>query len=169
MDFSTYRSISYIRSICVLCIVVTFCMKNSVDPDQTPRSAASDLCLHYLPISLYGKSVFKCVNDPFGTISGVGLESGLLELYVAEANLKCSIQLISHQRVRSVPNTTMFGGSPLKKSLIWGLNGVVCELSVGKFVIKRLNLIPNMITLGLWPLMDIRSNYWTKCQWYDFK
>ena len=25
---------------------------NSVDPDQTLRSAASDLCLHYLPISL---------------------------------------------------------------------------------------------------------------------
>ena len=25
---------------------------NSVDPDQTPRSAASDLGLHYLPVSL---------------------------------------------------------------------------------------------------------------------
>ena len=27
---------------------------NSVDPDQTPRSAASDQCLHCLPISLSG-------------------------------------------------------------------------------------------------------------------
>ena len=27
---------------------------NSVDPDQTPRSAASDLGLHCLPLSLYG-------------------------------------------------------------------------------------------------------------------
>ena len=25
---------------------------NSVDPDQTPRSAASDRCLHCLPVSL---------------------------------------------------------------------------------------------------------------------
>ena len=26
---------------------------NSVDPDQTPRSAASDLGLHHLPMSLF--------------------------------------------------------------------------------------------------------------------
>ena len=33
---------------CVLCSL----MVNSVDPDQTPRSAASDLGLHYLPKSI---------------------------------------------------------------------------------------------------------------------
>ena len=29
---------------------------NSVDPDQTPRCAASDLGLHYLPVTLFGIS-----------------------------------------------------------------------------------------------------------------
>ena len=42
---------------CVLslpCITdISVCNANSVDPDQTPRSAASDLCLHCLPMSFY--------------------------------------------------------------------------------------------------------------------
>ena len=36
---------------------------NSGDPDQTPRSAASDLGLHCLPINLLGVSRLKCVNQ----------------------------------------------------------------------------------------------------------
>ena len=35
---------------------------NSEDPDQTPRSAASDLGLHCLPITLLGVSQLKWVN-----------------------------------------------------------------------------------------------------------
>ena len=35
---------------------------NSGDPDQTPRSAASDLGLHCLPITLLGVSRLQCVN-----------------------------------------------------------------------------------------------------------
>ena len=34
---------------------------NSVDPDQTPRSAASDLGLHCLPVSLLGDARYKWV------------------------------------------------------------------------------------------------------------
>ena len=34
---------------------------NSVDPDQTPRSAASDLGLHGLPMSLLRDAGFKWV------------------------------------------------------------------------------------------------------------
>ena len=30
---------------------------NSVDPDQTPRSAASDLGLHFLPISFFMRAI----------------------------------------------------------------------------------------------------------------
>ena len=35
---------------------------NSVDPDQTPRSAASDLGLHCLPLSLLWDATLKWVN-----------------------------------------------------------------------------------------------------------
>ena len=35
---------------------------NSEDPDQTPRSAASDLGLHCLPITLLGFSRLQWVN-----------------------------------------------------------------------------------------------------------
>ena len=35
---------------------------NSEDPDQTPRSAASDLGLHCLPITLLGVSRLQWVN-----------------------------------------------------------------------------------------------------------
>ena len=36
---------------------------NSVEPDLTPRSAVSDLSLHYLPITLLGFSRLKWVNE----------------------------------------------------------------------------------------------------------
>ena len=36
---------------------------NSGDPDQTPRSAASDLGLHCLPITILGVSRLQCVNS----------------------------------------------------------------------------------------------------------
>ena len=32
---------------------------NSGDPDQTPRSAASDLGLHFLPVTRLGSPVFS--------------------------------------------------------------------------------------------------------------
>ena len=35
---------------------------NSVDPDQTPQNAASDLCLHYLPMSLLWDARLKWVK-----------------------------------------------------------------------------------------------------------
>ena len=35
---------------------------NSEDPDQTPHSAASDLGLHCLPITLLGVSRLKWIN-----------------------------------------------------------------------------------------------------------
>ena len=36
---------------------------NSVDPDQTPHSAASDLGLHCLPVSLLWDARHKWVKD----------------------------------------------------------------------------------------------------------
>ena len=36
--------------------------ENNVDPDQTPRSAASDLALHYLSVILLGVSRLKWVK-----------------------------------------------------------------------------------------------------------
>ena len=36
---------------------------NSVDPDQTPRSAASDLGLHCLPLSLLWDARLKWVKE----------------------------------------------------------------------------------------------------------
>ena len=51
------RSISYVREVWLVflsspCFVETSVLNaNSVDPDQTPRSAASDLGLHCLPMA----------------------------------------------------------------------------------------------------------------------
>ena len=36
---------------------------NSEDPDQTPRSAASDLGLHFLPVTLLGVSRIQRVKE----------------------------------------------------------------------------------------------------------
>ena len=40
---------------------------NSVDPDHTPCSAASDLGLHFLPMSLLWDARLKWVNESSGT------------------------------------------------------------------------------------------------------
>ena len=45
------RSISYIRGVWLVFTISEF-NANSVDPEQTLRSAASDLGLHYIPMSL---------------------------------------------------------------------------------------------------------------------
>ena len=37
-------------------------IENSVDPDQTPRSAASDLGLRSLPMSFLWDAMHKCVK-----------------------------------------------------------------------------------------------------------
>ena len=42
---------------------------NSEDPDRTPHSAASDLGLHYLPITLSGVSRLQWVKAKFGDIN----------------------------------------------------------------------------------------------------
>ena len=55
---SSDMSMSNIRGVWLVVFFIITCLKktafnaNSVDPDQTPRSAASDLGLHCLPISL---------------------------------------------------------------------------------------------------------------------
>ena len=41
---------------------MTELLANSGDPDQTPRSAASDLGLHYLPTTLLGVSRLQWVK-----------------------------------------------------------------------------------------------------------
>ena len=43
-------------------IKITVLNANSVDPDQMPRSAASDLDLHYLPMSLLWDAMLKWVK-----------------------------------------------------------------------------------------------------------
>ena len=45
------RSISYIRGVWLL-FTISELNANSVDPEQTLRSVASDLVLHYMPMSL---------------------------------------------------------------------------------------------------------------------
>ena len=60
------RSISYIRSVKLVlllsCFVeITKFNANSVDPDQTPHSAVSDLGLHYLPMSFLWDTRLKWI------------------------------------------------------------------------------------------------------------
>ena len=61
------RSISYIKGIWLVFIIIIFVEisefnANSVDPDQTPRSVASDLGLHYLLMSLLLDARLKLVK-----------------------------------------------------------------------------------------------------------
>ena len=59
------RSIYYIRSawFLVFCFVdISELNANSVDPDQTPHSAASDLGLHSLPMPLLWDTRLKWVK-----------------------------------------------------------------------------------------------------------
>ena len=40
-------------------------LAKSGDPDQTPHSAASDLGLHYLPVTRLGSTVFNGLKAPY--------------------------------------------------------------------------------------------------------
>ena len=59
------RSMFSIRDVCLVFIIIMYFFlifelnANSTDLDQTPRSAASDLGLHCLPVSLLRDSRFK--------------------------------------------------------------------------------------------------------------
>ena len=64
------RSIFYIKGVWLVFIIIMFCRiskfnANSVDPDQTPRSAASDLGLRCLPMSFLWDARLKWVNTSY--------------------------------------------------------------------------------------------------------
>ena len=61
------KSISYIKGVWLVFIIIMFCRNfllnaKTVDPDQTPRSPASDLGPHILPMSLSLDARLKWVN-----------------------------------------------------------------------------------------------------------
>ena len=47
----------------IFIVVLQFMLANSVDPDQTPRSVASDLGLHCLPMSQKRDAMLIWVNE----------------------------------------------------------------------------------------------------------
>ena len=62
------RYISSINDVCLVLLIPCFVMilelnANSVDPDQTPHFAASDLGLHLLPMFLLWEATHKWVNQ----------------------------------------------------------------------------------------------------------
>ena len=61
------QSISSKRGVCLVFIITRFTdipvlNANNVDPDQMPHSAASDLGLHVLPVSLFWDARHKWVD-----------------------------------------------------------------------------------------------------------
>ena len=64
------RSVSYIRDIW---LEMSELNANNVDPDQTPRSVASDLGLHCLPMSLLWDSRLKLVNRSVDFSTGLAI------------------------------------------------------------------------------------------------
>ena len=67
---SLVRSISYLRGARLVFIIIIFVEipelnENSIDPDWTLHSAASDLGLHCLPMSLLWDARLKWVNQSF--------------------------------------------------------------------------------------------------------
>ena len=72
MDSSTsshWTSISYIRGVWLVLFLSLSCFveiselhANSIDSDQTPRSVASDLGLHCLPLSLLWDARHKLIK-----------------------------------------------------------------------------------------------------------
>ena len=55
-------------------------LANSGDPDQTPRSAASDLGLHCLPVIRLGSSVFNELNTQKSNHNASATDKGLLKI-----------------------------------------------------------------------------------------
>ena len=74
------RSISYIRDILLVLLLPSFIEipvfnANSLDPDQTPRFAASDLGLHCLSMSLLWDARHKLINCLFANLVAVSTHS----------------------------------------------------------------------------------------------
>ena len=65
---------------------------NSGDPDQTPRSAASDLGLHCLPITLLGVSRLEWVNS---SNMGCAMHKRVLVGHVRTAKAQISLRIHS--------------------------------------------------------------------------
>ena len=59
---------------------------NSVDPDQTPQNAASDLCLHWLPMYFTWDARHKLVNYLTMNIKALTAMVGRLSLSVGLEN-----------------------------------------------------------------------------------
>ena len=67
LPLSLSRSMSNGRCVSFLFIYIEIPVlkANSVNPDQTPRSAASDLGLHYLPIYFLQDARYKWVQQMY--------------------------------------------------------------------------------------------------------
>ena len=62
---------------------------NSVDPDQTPRSAASDLGLYCLPVSLLRDTRLKWVNVVAHLLLSVSSTCTLTKTNITISGLSC--------------------------------------------------------------------------------
>ena len=72
---------------------------NSGDPDQTPRSAASNLGLLCLPVTRLGVSSLNGLNFIKGTVNG----SGIRILWVIAVYMFCILLLLTHFRLNKLP------------------------------------------------------------------
>ena len=59
----TFEEVSGLYIMLPFIIEIPVLGANSVDPDQTPRSAVSDLSLHCLPVSFFLDTRHKCVTN----------------------------------------------------------------------------------------------------------
>ena len=78
-------------------------LANSGDPDQTPRSSASDLGLHCLPITLLGVSRLQWVNNHNIQYSGGNMSNNMnvnlrfrTKIERIQTNIS-SVRALSHQ------------------------------------------------------------------------
>ena len=80
MDFSTflwsgpfpiYGVVCLVSFIVTICVNISELIANIVDPDQTPRAAAPDLCLHCLTMSLFFFFFFFVLRF-YGQVNPIG-------------------------------------------------------------------------------------------------
>ena len=101
MDWSISTFKGYL--VCLVCISFTefpAFNANSIDPDQTPRSAASDLGLHCLPMSLLWdarhKNVLSCKQN-----TGFLKKLTLSTFFLCPKKSKCLIQALFYKKNRN--------------------------------------------------------------------
>ena len=94
---------------------IKWCVKNSVDPDKTPRAAASDQELLCLPLNSTTSAVLENTRVTFTTLSAYSADDKLIIFFLfffSENRLWYYMQIVFSGHVK-----TYFSGNKIRKNI----------------------------------------------------